>query len=142
VLVMSQHVCGVRAMQVARVTPLGGRNWPSVIFLDMLSCPLSFGVTRDILWWFDCCRWSFDPPFFSLFEHVMYTTVLFISYFSISVFVLFISYFVSFPFINVFILFNLVLQLQFLICLVFHFGPHLLKFLILFLTLLLKFIFF
>ena len=59
---MSQHVCGVRVMQVARVTSLGGRNWPYVVFLDMLSCPLSFGVTHDILWWFDCCQWSFDPP--------------------------------------------------------------------------------
>jgi hypothetical protein len=47
---MSQHVCGVRVMQVARVTSLGGRNWPSAVFLDMLSCPLSFGVTHDILW--------------------------------------------------------------------------------------------
>ena len=50
----------------------------------------------------------------------MYT----IFYFAISVFILLISYFVPFLFIKVFILFNLVLQLQFLICLVFHFGPH------------------
>ena len=44
----------------------------------------------------------------------------------------------SFSIYRIFILFNLVLQLQFLICLVFHFSPHFLKFLILSFVRLLK----
>jgi hypothetical protein len=63
-------------------------------------------------------------------------------YFSISALILLVSYSIHFSFIEVFVLFNLVLQLQFLICLVFHFGPHFLKFVILSLALLLKFFFF
>jgi len=57
----------------------------------------------------------------------MYIIVLFVSYFSISVFILLICYFVSFLFIEVFIIFNLVFQLQFLICLIFHLGSYFFK---------------
>jgi hypothetical protein len=69
----------------------------------------------------------------------MYNIVLFISYFSILVLILLISYFVPFPLIKVFIIFKLAFQLQFIICLVFHSSFYFLKFLIFSLTFLLKF---
>jgi hypothetical protein len=71
----------------------------------------------------------------------MYNIVFFVFYFSISVLILLISYFIPFLFKQVFIFLNLVIQLQFLICLVFHFGPLFLIFLILSLALLLIFFF-
>ena len=67
-----------------------------------IQCPLSFGAARDSLQWSDCRRWLFDfPPLVSLSGQVMYIIVLFVSYFSISILILLISYFVSFPFIQV-----------------------------------------
>jgi hypothetical protein len=59
----------------------------------------------------------------------------FVCCFSISVPIVWISYFVLILFIEVFF-FNFVLQLEFLICFVFHFSPHSFLFFILFLFLL------
>jgi hypothetical protein len=69
--------------------------------------------------------------------HVMYTIVLFVSCFSIPVIILLISYFVFILFIEVLILFNLVLQLEFLFG--FFISPYFLKFLILSSKIMLKF---
>jgi hypothetical protein len=90
------------------------------------------GRTPMVIWF---------PSLFSLSWYVMYIIVLFVFYFLILVCILLICSFIPFSFIEIFILFNLVLQLQFLICLVFHFGYNFLKFLILSLALLLKFFF-
>jgi hypothetical protein len=59
---------------------------------------------------------------FSLSNQVKCMIVLF--FLSISVLILLVYYFVLIPFIEVFSFFNLVLQLQFLVCFVFHFGPY------------------
>jgi len=56
--------------------------------------------------------------FLSLSWQLKCTIVLFVCYFSISVLILWISYFVLIPFIEVFF-FNFVIQLQFLICFIF-----------------------
>jgi hypothetical protein len=120
-----------------------------VDIIDFLSSPYMRRHILIHLEWrvaTDGCRIAIDSrliyfSFFSLSWHVRYTIVLFISYFSISVFILLISYFVPFSFIEFFIIFNLVFQLQFLICLIFHFDPHFSKFLILSLALFLKFFF-
>jgi len=61
--------------------------------------------------------------FFSLSCQIKCTIVLFVFAFSILVLILLVSYFILIPFIKVLFVFDLVLQLKFLICFSFHFDP-------------------
>jgi hypothetical protein len=112
------------------MTPLGGQNWPSTISLNASPCPLSYWVVCVSLRCSEYHWWSFVFfPYFSLSWQIMYNIVIFVSYFSISIFILLISHFILFLSIEAFYLFNLFLQLQFFICFFFNFSPHSFNFL-------------
>jgi hypothetical protein len=42
----SQRMDGVHAIQAVHMASLDGCNWISAVSLDVLSCPLLFGVAR------------------------------------------------------------------------------------------------
>ena len=98
-------------------------RWPNLIFYCLCGFATMFsfiwcGTWRRMVVWLSTMIVSFF--FFSLSYQVKGTIALF--FFSISVLILLIFYYVFFSFIEVF--FNLVIQLQFLICFVFHFGLY------------------
>jgi len=117
-------------------------KWSFVVSLDASPCPFSFGVVRRCLQLSNCCYllviiWFFSFIFSLLTGNVHHCAICFLLF----KFSRHSIYFLlrSFSIYRRFILFNLVLQLQFLICLVFYFGLYFLKFLILSLALLLNF---
>jgi hypothetical protein len=94
--------------QTTCVIPFDICSWASTVSIDVPSCSFLFGLVCDSLWWSDFDGYLISP-FFSLSWYVMYIIVLFVFYFSILVPILLICYFIPFSFIEVFILFNLVI---------------------------------
>jgi len=135
----SQHVGGVCVIQAMRVMLPNGHNWAfrHILIYNIVSFSIWSGAWQlkvvglsSIVVWFFFLLFSLPtgnvhncPLCFLLFNFSLYS----INFL-----------FCSFSVYRIFILFNLVLQLQFLICLVFHFSPYFLKFLILSFVRLLK----
>ena len=94
-------------------TPPDSQTWSSIVSLDASICSLSYDMARDSVWWLNYHWLSF---FFFLFFLLLdkghnFSLCFFFFQFHFSFF--FISYFI-FIFFRSFILFNLVIQLQFL----------------------------
>lgn len=124
---MFQRVSGIHVIQAVCVKPLNGHNWSFTASLNAQSYLFPFRVAHDSLQWLDYSRWLFDFSPSLLTCNVHHCPFYFLLF--NSVLILLISYFVSISFMEVLILFILVLQLQFLFG--FFTCPYFLKFLIL-----------